>query len=151
MNVGDLARRGPVCVRRHIDLVTASDAMRKGHVGCLIVTEPIGSADGERPIGVVTDRDIVTTVIARSVEPRTLLVDDVMTRDPVIAASTQSLESALGLMRDAGVRRLPVVDSEGRLVSVLSHDDVLAYLAEQLATMVATIRAEIQDEGATRS
>jgi CBS domain-containing protein len=151
MNVGDLARRGPVCVRRHVDLVTASDAMRKGHVGCLIVTEPLGSGDGERPIGVVTDRDIVTTVIARSVEPRTLLVDDVMSRNPVVAESAQSLEHALRLMRDAGVRRLPVVDAQGRLVSVLSHDDVLEYLAEQLATVVAAIRAELQSESAVRS
>jgi CBS domain-containing protein len=150
MNVGELAKRGAICVRRHIDLVTASDAMRKGHVGCLVVTEPVAGHDGERPIGIVTDRDIVTAVIARAVEPRSLLVDDVMSRDPVITEAGRSVESALHQMRDHGVRRLPVVDEQGRLVSVLSIDDVVDYLAQQLSMLAGAIHNEIRAESSAR-
>jgi CBS domain-containing protein len=150
MNIGDLAQRKTVSIRRHEDLISAARTMREEHVGCLIVTEPMVEQGGERPIGILTDRDIVTAVIARDVDPRAVLVDDVMTREPLVVAAKNSVESALGKMRELGVRRVPVVDDLGRLMGILSLDDVFDYVAEQLATMAGSIRKELRVERALR-
>jgi Mg/Co/Ni transporter MgtE len=61
-----------------------------------------------------------------------------------------SVESALRQMRDRGVRRLPVVDGQGRFVSVLSQDDVVDYLAEQFSMLAGAIRNEITAESSLR-
>jgi len=67
--------------------------------GCLVVVEPAGAIGGEKPIGMLTDRDIVTNVIVRESDPRGLKVDDVMTRHPVMIRASATLEDALQRMR----------------------------------------------------
>jgi CBS domain-containing protein len=150
MNVGDLAKRQPVSIRRHEDTISAARTMRDQHVGCLIVTEPMIEEGGERPIGVLTDRDLVTAVLARDVDARAVLVDDVMSREPLTVVATSSVETALARMREIGVRRVPVVDEMGRLKGVLSLDDVLDYFAEQLGSVTGSIRKEMRVEKALR-
>src|SRR6187399_1045429 len=83
MNAYELCQRHVVTVRRHEELATAAWMMRERHVGCLVVVEPAGAIGGEKPIGMLTDRDIVTKVIVLDSEPRGVVVDDVMTRHPL--------------------------------------------------------------------
>jgi CBS domain-containing protein len=80
---------------------------------------------------VLTDRDIVRSVVAREADSRALRVDDVMTRDPLIAQLADDLLDARRRMRRLGVRRVPVVGDSGELLGVLSLDDILDGLAEQ--------------------
>lgn len=94
----------------------------------------------------LTDRDIVVALVAREVDLRALTVGDVMTRSPLLISESHSLDALLCLMRDAGVRRVPVVGQEGELVGVLSLDDVLERMAEQLMNIVGSIRAEQHTE-----
>jgi CBS domain-containing protein len=150
MNVSDLVKGNVTTVYRHEDIRAAARLMRERHVGYLVVVEPMLDQTGERPIGVLTDRDIVTTILARDAEPRSLLVDDVMTREPFVVEARAPIETALRKMRDVGARRIPVVDALGRLVGVLSLDDVLDYFAEQLATVAGSIRKELSIERAMR-
>src|SRR6186713_1759555 len=109
MNAFELCQRHVVTVRRHEELTTAARMMRERNVGCLVVVEAAGAAGGERVIGMLTDREIVTAVIAREADPRNLLVSEVMTQHPVTIPATSSLDEALQRMRSAGVRRIPVV------------------------------------------
>jgi CBS domain-containing protein len=150
MNAGELCQRDVVTVRRQEELATVAKLMRERHVGCLIVVEPMIEQGGERPLGILTDRDIVTTVIARDLDPRSVMVDDVMTRHPVTVPASASVDESLRLMREIGVRRIPVIDEIGRLVGVLTLDDVFDQLAEQLATMAGSIRKELRVERALR-
>ncbi len=69
MNAHELCQRNVVTVRRHEELVTAAWMMRERNVGCLVVVEPAGIHGGERPVGMLTDRDIVTAVIASDSDP----------------------------------------------------------------------------------
>jgi len=105
---------------------------------------------GKTWVGVLTDRDIVVTVVARETDPRSLRVGDVMTRQPVVAAEDDSITTALQEMRRIGVRRLPVVGRRGQLVGVLSLDDVLDGLAAELQNVAGSIRREQQVESALR-
>ena len=95
-----------------------------------------------QPIGVVTDRDLVVRVIGSGKDPETTPVGVVMTRKPKVVDEDSPIESALGLMRAAGFRRVPVVDRQGKLVGILSLDDVLALLAEEFAHIGAIVNRQ---------
>jgi CBS domain-containing protein len=103
-----------------------------------------------RPVGVLTDRDIVVSVVAQDTDPRSLKVGDIMTRQPVVAGEESSIALALQDMRRIGVRRLPIVDRSGLLVGVLSLDDVLDALASELNDAAGSIRKELRTESALR-
>jgi CBS domain-containing protein len=147
MNAGSVCKRGVVTVTPTDDLIAAAHVMREKHVGYLIVSEVPA---GRRVVGVLTDRDIVVAVLAQEVDVRVLKVGDVMTRDPLVIEEGQSIEAVLRHMRDAGVRRVPVVDRSGALTGVLSIDDVLERIAEQLINIAGSIRNEQRMERAVR-
>lgn len=141
VEVGDICNRNMVTIGAYASLVDAAQLMRKDHVGLLAVTEPMGDGHDARVIGVLTDRDIVTAVVAKSADPGTLTVGDVMARTPVMVSELHSLGHALRLMRESGVRRVPVVGNRDQLVGVLSVDDVLEALAVELSDVSLAIRS----------
>ena len=149
MNVSEICRRHAITIRAHEELQAAARLMRERHIGYLVVVDE-NSPDMSRPIGVLTDRDIVVSVLAKGEDPRTLRVGDVMTREPLIIPEDKSLEYALGEMRRIGVRRVPVTDRAGRSVGVLSLDDVLDAVARQLLGVVGSIHRELRTEGVQR-
>lgn len=150
MKVGDICSRNVVTVREFDDLTAAAQLMRENHIGYLVVVEPHVGDGMVAPVGVITDRDIVVGVVARETDPRSLRVGDLMTRQPVLALEDSSVSAALHHMREIGVRRLPVVDRGGRLIGVLSLDDVLDSLAEELMDVASSIRHERKVESALR-
>lgn len=157
MKISEICTRNVVTVREFDDLTTAARLMRERHVGYLIVVAPIVDelalmADGPalKPIGVITDRDIVVAVVARETEPRSLRVGDVMSREPVVVNEELSISAALREMRRIGVRRVPVVGRSGSLVGVLSLDDILGSLSEELLDVAGSIRSEVRIEKALR-
>lgn len=147
MNAGSVCKRGVVTVTPTDDLIAAAHVMREKHVGYLIVSD---TSPSRRVIGVLTDRDIVVAVLAQEVDARALKVGDVMTRNPLVIDEAQSIEAVLRHMREAGVRRVPVVDRSGALTGVLSIDDVLEQIAEQLINIAGSIRNEQRMERAVR-
>jgi CBS domain-containing protein len=151
MNIKNICQKNPVTVRRSDDLLKAAQLMREKHIGYLVVVEPDVAHGAQRPIGVLTDRDIVITVVARETDPRSLRVEDIMTRQPVTASTADSIDKALQDMRRVGVRRLPVVGPRGELVGILSLDDVLEVLAGELQNVAGSIRNEQVIEGTLRS
>jgi len=150
MNVGQLCNRNPVTVRRSDELIKAAQLMRERHIGYLVVVDPEVVEQSLRPVGVVTDRDIVVSVVAGETDPRALRVGEVMTRQPVTIGSADPVEHALREMRRIGVRRLPVVGQRGELIGVLSLDDVLEVLAGELQNIAGSIRNERVIEGSLR-
>ena len=151
MNVGQICRRNPVTVGERDDLTTAAQLMRNEHIGYVIVVAPDGAAPGAvKPVGVVTDRDIIVGVIARGADPHQLTAGDVMTRQPVLARESSSVSWAVRQMRRIGVRRLPVVDLADRLVGVLSLDNVLDAMAGELLDVAGSIRNERRIESELR-
>ena len=151
MNVGQICHRQVITVKTADELTAAARAMRESHVGYLVVVEGKPGTDAPRVVGVLTDRDIVTTVVARAVDPNTLTVGDVMTRDPVVVLDSDSIDATLKRMRQSGVRRTPVVDAAQRLVGVLSIDDMLDIVADQLNSIAGSIRNEQRIERTLRS
>lgn len=150
MDVINLCRPNIVTIRPFETLIAAAKLMRERHVGYLVVVEPSFGDGGQRPVGVLTDRDIVVRVLAREADPRTLTVGEVMTRDPVIATESDSLAEALRAMRRIGVRRVPVAGHRGQLLGVLSLDEVIDALSGELSDVAGSIRSEQRSEEALR-
>ena len=98
-------------------LTDAASLMKQEDVGSVPVV------DGERLVGVLTDRDIVIRGIADGSDPRSVQVGDIASRDVVTVRPDDDLDEALRLMGQHQVRRLPVVD-DGHLVGVLAQADV---------------------------
>jgi CBS domain-containing protein len=150
MNIGQLCNRNPITVQRTDELIRAAQLMREKHIGYLVVVDPEIAEQSLRPVGVLTDRDIVVSVVARAADARALRVGDVMTQQPVTIAATEPVEKALREMRRIGVRRMPVVGQRGELVGVLSLDELLEVLAGELQNVAGSIRNERLIEGSLR-
>ena len=141
MTVRDICTRSVVVAPQTDGIVDAAKRMRGAHVGALVVVE--NRSGRQMPIGIVTDRDIVISVVASDPQHLPyLLVNDVMSDELVIAAEDESVETALKRMKEHGVRRLPVVDASGALTGILTLDDVLEYLTLQQGDLVALVAHE---------
>ncbi|WP_437671103.1 CBS domain-containing protein [Sorangium sp. So ce131] len=112
--------------------------MREFRVGCVVVTH------GARAIGIVTDRDLVLRVMAEARDPATTVVSDVVTYDPTTLQQTDSIETALRLMRERGVRRLPIVRHDGKVTGIVTADDLTVMLAAELSDLGAGIRGNVE-------
>ncbi len=144
MKVGDVCNREVVVVERNASIRDAARLMRDFHVGDLVVAE---SRDGRRrPVGILTDRDIVVGVLAKDVETGSVAVQDVMGGELVTTTDDESLLDAIQRMRAAGVRRAPVVDHEGMLIGILTVDDLIDLLSETLNDLSRLISREISQE-----
>jgi CBS domain-containing protein len=148
MNAGELCSRIVVFAEREMGLGEAARLMRDHHVGSLVVVDETGN--GRVPVGMLTDRDIVVAVVAKDVDPRTLRVGEVMSGDPITVREQDGVLDALRMMRARGVRRVPVTDAAGALVGVLSLDDVLEEVAEQLGDLSRAIASERAREARVR-
>ena len=120
--------------------LAAARLMRERHAGDLVVTE---APESERiPLGLVTDRDIVVEVLALGLDPATTPVTAFMRRPLVLAQDTDDASQAIQRMREHGVRRLPVIGRDHRLVGILALDDLLREFAHGATALVDIIAAE---------
>ena len=133
MNIGEICTIQTVTCVRDETVQGAALLMRKHHVGDLIVVD---QADGQAvPVGIVTDRDIVVSVIALGLDPAGLQVDDIMSDDLLSCREDGDVYETIEHMRLRGIRRVPVVNSAGGLSGIVSADDLLEFLAEEMVDL----------------
>jgi CBS domain-containing protein len=137
--VRDAMTEDPRSIGASASVVEAARLMREGHIGSLPVTED------ERLVGMITDRDITTRVVAESAAPETTSVGDVYSRDLISVEPDHDLEEALELMARHQVRRLPVVEN-GRLVGVVAQADIALKDNERTGELVGAISAPSEEE-----
>jgi CBS domain-containing protein len=146
MTVGDICTRSVVTAHPDETVVEAARRMRDRHVGDLLVTDTQA-----RPMGILTDRDIVVSAVAQSPDKlESLLVGDVMSRDLATARTDEPLDEALRMMRTRGVRRLPVVSADGRLEGLVAFDDILEVMSGEIGELVGLVAREQKHEREVR-
>ncbi len=138
MKTGQVCKRDVVTARLATPLTEAAARMRENHVGSLVVVDP----KTKKPLGIVTDRDMVVAVVAADMDPRTVVLGEIMGGTLHAVNQDEDALDCLTAMRRHGVRRMPVVDDAGELVGVVSLDDLLEVVAEALATSVAAMQSE---------
>ncbi|HLG53882.1 MAG TPA: CBS domain-containing protein [Vicinamibacterales bacterium] len=143
MTAGEVCNRQVVFTRPDTSIVDAVDLMKAHHVGdVVVVREP----DGERvPIGILTDRDVALAVDRLLRLPR-LRVADVMSVELVTSPESDSLYDVLKKMQSHGVRRLPVINDRGGLEGILTFDDVIELLSEELTDLAKLVAKEQKRE-----
>jgi CBS domain-containing protein len=106
------------CVRPETTLQEAVAKMKSLNVG------PLPVCEGDRPVGIVTDRDIVIRAISEGRDPRTTRIQDVMTKDVVTVQETDDGKDAARLMKDRQIRRVVVVGADKRVTGIVSLGDI---------------------------
>jgi len=91
------------------------------------------------PVGIVTDRDLVIELIAKEVDINSVTLGDVMYRDIILGKENDDVNETIKTMRQRGIRRLPVVDDRGVLAGIVTMDDLIDLISEQLKDLAALI------------
>ncbi len=145
MSVLEVCSKQVVYIDHEAGITEVAQMMREQHVGCVVVVDAEG-----KPVGMVTDRDLVVEVLAELIVPDNLTVKDIMSEQPLTVLETDEVKQALDAMRAVGVRRAPVVDQAGLLSGLLSIDDVLVELSSELSDIICLIFQEQIREGRNR-
>ena len=146
MNLIELASREVETVDLSCSLLEAARRMADQSVGCLVITD----ASREVPLGIVTDRDLVM-LMARGVDPSAETVASLTTRELETLRAGEGLQQAAHKMRKHGVRRLPILDVEGRLAGIVSMDDLMVLLGRGMADLALAVEGELLHERAVKT
>lgn len=146
--IGEICTRDPVVATLEVTIAAAARLMRRHHVGSVVVVTDSGGMS--IPLGVVTDRDIVVEVTATDLDPNTITVGDIMRREIITVRAEEGVLEAMQIMRSNGVRRLPVVNAEGKLLGVVAFDDLLDLVTEQLILLNKIVPREQAREAVER-
>lgn len=144
MSIGEICNRKVVVMQREETIVEAAKLMRDQHVGSVLIIDEL---DGKRvPVGIVTDRDLIIEVIAPELDADAITVGDIMMTGFAVVKEETGVFEAIQYMRTKGIRRLPVVDADERLIGIVTLDDLLILLAEELDALAKLVAREQQNE-----
>lgn len=132
----DLASTCVVVAEPDTTALVLSQLMRQHHIGAVVVVD---AQEKNRPVGIVTDRDLVLELMAEGLDPAVFTAGDIMSIDVVTAHASLDALAAVQLMQTHQVRRLIVTDDAGALSGIVTLDDVIEALAQQLASLSAAL------------
>jgi CBS domain-containing protein len=144
MRIGEICTREVVQCIRTTSVADLACLMRNRHVGDVVVVEQSGTVS--RPVGIVTDRDLVVKILAEGVDPDTVTAGDLMSADLATGLETEVVYDAIWQMRGKGIRRLPIVDARNTLVGVLTVDDITEFLAAELSEVARIVPHQVKLE-----
>jgi CBS domain-containing protein len=149
MQIGDICTRNVIECGRKTTALELAQLMRSSHVGDVVVVD---QPNGKKiAAGVVTDRDLVVQVMALDADPGVVTAGELMGPALVAAAEANDVYETAELMRFKGVRRIPVVDEHGGLVGIVTLDDLLKVIGDQLTLLGRVIaRERLQEEQSRR-
>jgi len=136
MPVADIART---------DVMTASRDQSAGNLATVMKEENVGSViieTDDEPVGIVTDRDLVIDVLEPRADPTTVTAEEVMTETPVTVGGEQGVFDAIRTLHESSVRRLPVVDGDDSVAGIVTLDDLVVMLSDELHSLGDIIEAE---------
>jgi CBS domain-containing protein len=148
MNLADLCQRDIISVNAEASIHKAAELMRVHHIGALALTDP---EDPTRVVGVVTDRDLVINLLAQDRLLQEQTIGAFSTPHLIRVPGTASVHEAVQTMTHHGVRRLFVTEADGRLMGLVSLDDLLVHLADELGGLAQALRIGIDLESSRTS
>jgi CBS domain-containing protein len=141
MTAGELCSGDVVIARPGWSVVEAAERMAEYEVGDLVIIDDDGGGS-MTPVGLLTDRDLVIEVLAKAPERlRDVTIGSVMTSEILTAHKDEDLSVVIARMKSEGVRRLPVVNDHGGLEGIISYDDIVEWIGEQMQGLATVARA----------
>lgn len=145
MSLAFLCHREIVCVAGQASARKAAEVMRKHHVGALAVTDP---QDAAHVIGVLTDRDIVVDALAQGKSVDECTAASLCHPQLVGVPITATVQEAIAHMLQHGVRRLFVANADGSLSGLISIDDLVEAIAQEVGDLSRLLRVNVEREAA---
>ncbi len=133
MSIIRVATRETVTASPTTTVAEVARRMEESNVGCVVI------ARDRRPVGIVTDRDLVLRVLRKSLDPKRVPVEEVMTKGVECVSADRDPLATVVHMRQLGVRRLPVVDQDGLLVGIVAYDDLIRHVGTESREMADAI------------
>ncbi len=133
MSISEFCTHNVVCATRDTTALEAARLMRHHHVGDVVIVDETEGV--RRPLGILTDRDLVVEVMAGGVDPGAVKLGELVLRAPVTVDQDASYADTVRLMAVNGVRRMPVVAPGGALLGIITLDDMLRQLTSPLAAL----------------
>lgn len=144
MSIRNVYRKEVATISPKASVLAAAQLMKQSHLGSLIVVEQVDGVG--RPVGILTDRDIVRLVVANQGNAAEMQVEDVMTRDVKSIREDEDEAEAMKKMRLLGVRRMPVVGRDGGLLGMVSLDDFLGLIAAEMGELARVSARQRKEE-----
>lgn len=132
----DIATPAVAVVEPDTTALVVAQLMRQHHIGALVVVDAAGKS---RPVGIVTDRDLVLGLMAEGLDPALFTAGDIMSVNLVLARPDMDAADAVRLMKEHQVRRLVLTDEQDRLVGILSMEDLLEPMTRELANLASGV------------
>jgi len=140
MPIREICTRDVAVADRAMTIQEAAQVMRRQHVGNVVVVQ---DRDGKKvPVGIVTDRDIVVSAVATKLDLEIFTVGDLAMQKLTSCREDEGILECIRKMRLKGIRRMPVVDRDGGLVGIVTVDDVIELLAEEMNAVGKLIARE---------
>jgi len=127
------------------EIVTASQDQTAGNLATLMKEENVGSVvieENDEPVGIVTDRDLTLQVLESRSNPKEVTASDIMTASPATVSEDAGVFEAIQQMHDHSVRRMPVVNTNGKLSGIVTLDDFMIMIVDELDALTGVIEAE---------
>ena len=138
MSLQEFCRKPVIEISADANITEACRLMEQKNVGCLL------AENNGRLCGILTDRDIALKVVGAQRDPRTTKVEDIMTRDPIRISVNSDLHHLTALMHAYHVRRVPIVDGLDTTLGIVTMDDLIALLSEEMSEIGKAISEEFQ-------
>ena len=142
MSLERIGSKTVVTISSDASVLEAAKLMHSKHIGCLVVT------DDSRITGILTDRDIVLKLVASEKNPTETAVKTIMTSNPTMVNINYDVLDAVRLMRNRGVRRLPVIDEHRHLLGIITMDDVMTAFGAEIGDLAGAVQKELGLEAA---
>ena len=136
MPIGDYCEKPAATVRGDETVRAAAQRMKQEGLGSLAVVTD------SRPVGIVTDRDLVLETLCNRLDPGSVRIDEIASRPLVTVEQDAPVREAVRMIRRHAVRRLPVVDDKGQLVGIVAADDLLSLAAAELSGLAVAVRTQ---------
>ena len=134
MDVDRIMSRNVASVPKKANLLEAAKLMDDESVGCVLILD-----GDEKPVGILTDRDLVVRGVAKGHAVEKTTVESVMSAHPFTVHRDEPIMLVARKMADKGIRRVPVVDEKGSVVGLVSVDDLLTVFISELSNVAAAI------------
>lgn len=144
MPISELCNREVIIIQKEESVLEAARLMRQHHVGDVIIVEEQKGIN--KPVGIVTDRDLVVEIMATELDPAVITVGDITVSKLVTIQESTGIFDTIQHMRRKAVRRSPVIDDRGGLIGIITLDDLLQLLSEELSELAKLVKREVEKE-----
>jgi CBS domain-containing protein len=148
MRVGEICNREVVVVEEEKSITETAQIMREYHVGDIVIVKT--RYGKQTPVGIITDRDIILEIVARSADPDNIRVGDAMSFDLTTVSEDDDLLHVIEVMRNKGIRRVPVVDANEALIGILTVDDIIDLLSDVMLDLTHLVDRQKRREARIR-